>query len=313
MKQRDEYVDVAKGICIMLIVCIHAEVFGVIGMPFTFIAVPMFFFMSGFYDRSSKPIEQWLGKSLISLILPAIIWISIGLIYSILLQSVKGKIDPVSFDINNIATGNGPAWFLFALLYAKICTWAMLKTKLNSYVLLPLSFVVGYIGSTYQMPLFVDEGLASVPLYFTGKLVYPRIKEIYKNKLFLLGGIVCLAVFLMHYVYYTIVPLGNGCYKPYYLLAILVTMMVFLPVLYLSEKLICLNILGKLGRRSLGIMLLHAPMCHTAAVILNRVFEKGTAVWVICFIIAYFIIIGVSYFFTLIIENYCPILLGKKK
>lgn len=49
---RDDYVDVAKGICILLVVCIHTEVFGVIGMPFTYIAVPMFFFMSGFYDKS---------------------------------------------------------------------------------------------------------------------------------------------------------------------------------------------------------------------------------------------------------------------
>lgn len=28
-------------------------------------------------------------------------------------------------------------------------------------------------------------------------------------------------------------------------------------------------------KRSLGIMLLHSPMCHTAAVVLNRVFELG--------------------------------------
>ena len=59
MGQRDNFVDVAKGIGILLIVCIHTEVFVVIGMPLTFIAVPVFFFMSGFYDRSEKPISKW--------------------------------------------------------------------------------------------------------------------------------------------------------------------------------------------------------------------------------------------------------------
>ena len=42
MRQRDNFVDVAKEIGILLIVCIHTEVFGVIGKPLTFIAVTVF-------------------------------------------------------------------------------------------------------------------------------------------------------------------------------------------------------------------------------------------------------------------------------
>ena len=83
MNNRDTYIDIAKGLCMMLIICIHTEVFGVIGMPLTFIAVPMFFFMSGLYDRSEKKITNWLPKSLRTLILPGIIWILIGVGYSI--------------------------------------------------------------------------------------------------------------------------------------------------------------------------------------------------------------------------------------
>jgi fucose 4-O-acetylase-like acetyltransferase len=60
---RDTYVDVAKGVLILLIVSIHAEVFSVIGTPFSFIAVPMFFFMSGFYDHKHS-IKTTLKKNL---------------------------------------------------------------------------------------------------------------------------------------------------------------------------------------------------------------------------------------------------------
>lgn len=35
-RKRDTYVDVAKGIGIMLIVSIHTEVFGVMGYPLSF-------------------------------------------------------------------------------------------------------------------------------------------------------------------------------------------------------------------------------------------------------------------------------------
>jgi fucose 4-O-acetylase-like acetyltransferase len=47
-------------------------------MRFTFIAVPMFFFMSGFYDRTEKSMNEWLPKTANRLIRPAFIWIIIG-------------------------------------------------------------------------------------------------------------------------------------------------------------------------------------------------------------------------------------------
>ena len=78
---RDTYVDVAKGIGIMLIVTIHTEVFGVMGYLLSFLAVPVFFFMSGFYDRSERPFSQWFTKSLRTLILPAVIWVLIVTAY----------------------------------------------------------------------------------------------------------------------------------------------------------------------------------------------------------------------------------------
>ncbi len=131
MRQRDNYVDAAKGIAILLIVSIHTEVFGQFGYPLAFIAVPIFFFMSGFYDRSERGVGKWLPKSLKTLILPAFIWIALVTAYIQFLGYVKDKSwGEFPFDWYHIVGKNGPAWFLFALLYAKILTWAMLKAKL---------------------------------------------------------------------------------------------------------------------------------------------------------------------------------------
>ena len=112
-KERDEYVDIAKGIGILLIICIHTEVFQVIGMPITFIAVPVFFFMSGFYDRSERSFKQLVPKNFRTLILPAIIWVAISTLYIKILGYVKeGSWGDFPFTWYNIAGGNGPAWFL---------------------------------------------------------------------------------------------------------------------------------------------------------------------------------------------------------
>ena len=57
-KQRDTYVDIAKGIAILLVVRIHTEVFAVLPAPYPIVAVPLFFFLSGFYDNTNKHIVE---------------------------------------------------------------------------------------------------------------------------------------------------------------------------------------------------------------------------------------------------------------
>ena len=311
-RKRDTYVDVAKGIGIMLIVSIHTEVFGVMGYPLSFIAVPVFFFMSGFYDRAERNIGQWFPKSLRTLILPAIIWILIATAYGKILGYAKDRSwGENPFSLYNMTGGNGPAWFLFALLYAKVLTWGMIKIKLPKFVLWGGSLLIGYVGMSINMPLLFDEGCAALPLYVTGKLAYPYLREIMENKGLLVAGIIALSLYLWHLVSFTIVPQSNGNFSPYYLAALGLMLLCFVPFLFISEKLQNQKWLVSLGQHSLGIMLLHAPMCHTAAVILNRVFEPASLYWIVSFLIAYVGIVWISYLSTILIERYVPLLLGK--
>lgn len=312
-RKRDTYVDVAKAIGILLIVSIHTEVFGEFGYPLSFIAVPVFFLMSGFYDRSERNIGQWFPKSLRTLILPAVIWILIATAYGKILGYAKDRSwGENPFSLYNMTGGNGPAWFLFALLYAKVLTWGMIKIKLPKFVLWGGSLLIGYVGMNINMPLLFDEGCAALPLYVTGKFVYPYLREIIENKKMFVASIIALCLYLWHLVSFTIVPQSNGNFTPYYLVALGLMLLCFVPFLFISEKLQNQKWLVSLGQHSLGIMLLHAPMCHTAAVILNRVFEPASQYWIVSFLIAYVCIIFVSYWGTVLIERYIPIMLGKK-
>lgn len=312
-RKRDTYVDVAKAIGILLIVSIHTEVFGEFGYPLSFIAVPVFFLMSGFYDRSERNIGQWFPKSLRTLILPAVIWILIATAYGKILGYVKDRSwGENPFSLYNMTGGNGPAWFLFALLYAKVLTWGMIRIKLPKFVLWGGSLLIGYAGMNINMPLLLDEGCAALPFYVTGKLAYPYLREIMENKGLLVAGIIALCLYLWHLVSFMIVPQSNGNFAPNYLVALGLMLLCFVPFLFISEKLQNQKWLVSLGQHSLGIMLLHAPMCHTAAVILNRVFEPASLFWIVSFLIVYVCIVFVSYWGTVLIERYIPIMLGKK-
>lgn len=46
----------------LFVICRHTEVFPLIGMSWTFVAVPLFFLMSGFFERSEKPCLEVLAK-----------------------------------------------------------------------------------------------------------------------------------------------------------------------------------------------------------------------------------------------------------
>lgn len=315
--KRDAYIDIAKGICMLLIICIHAEVFGVIGMPLTFIAVPMFFFMSGFYDRSEKAFNSWLIKSLRTLILPAVVWTIVGRGYGMVLKYIKsGGVEPWNLNIYEPTEGNGPAWFLFSLLAVKVLTWLLLRLRLSGWKLVLGSVLVGYGGYHCNLPFCIDEGLVALPLYVIGKCIYPYIGRIVVNRRLALSSLVFVCVYILGYVQYVIVPVGGGSgFRPFYLVALSVILLCFPSVLYISKSIenkVCARSIEKFGGNSLGVMLLHAPMCHTAAVVLNRVFDVGSTIWVVMFLLAYVIIVLMSYWLTVLINHYCPILLGKR-
>ena len=308
MKQRDVYVDVAKGICMLLIICIHTEVFGVLGMRFTFIAVPMFFFMSGFYDRSEKSMNEWLPKTANRLIRPAVIWIIIGNLFLKGLSYIRtGVVEPYVFDGMNPQYGNGPAWFLIALLYVKIIIGCMVRTKLPPIVLFVCCLAIGYIGATYEMPMLIDEGMDALPLYYAGKLLFPHLRNIMNKLLVNIIGLGVLVVFMTTHYYYNVGP-GNGLYYPYYLLAIMGAILVFISILTLSKMLGNVKPLIALGERTLEVMLIHTLICHVTAVSLNRLFVVGSGIWICSFLIGYVFIFFVSYYLGVLLKKFIPFL-----
>ena len=180
-------------------------------------------------------------------------------------------------------------------------------------MILLVSIPFGYVGSTFQMPLLLDEGLAAFPLYYIGKLVYPQIRAYTASFLLVMIGMLSLGAFYFHFVYFTIAPVANSLYRPHYLVALFAVMMTFIPIILVCKKIVKVDFLTQLGRRSLGIMLLHSLICHLTAVTLNRVFDKGSVLWIVLFLIAYPVIVYVSYYLTVILERYIPIVLGKQK
>lgn len=305
-KQRDEFVDVAKGLSMLLVVCIHSEVFGVIGMPGIFIAVPLFFFLSGFYDRSEQSVKKWVVKPLKTLILPGVIWVIVGLCYLALLSYIHRGSYTITNTLYDPFVGNGAVWFLFALFYAKVILGVLLRLHLPTWCVLILCVAIGCLSTLQQLPLCIDKGMAALPLYYLGKISYPYIHKTIVRIVPNLFGLAALALFLLHHLTFWI-----GIYKPNYIVALVAVILVFCPTLFICQLAERCTWLANFGRRSLGIMLTHGMILHTVAITLNRVFDKGSMVWIFTFLITHVAVCFTAFWLTVFIEKHCPVLFGK--
>ncbi len=311
MNKRDTFVDVAKGIAMLMVVRIHTEVFDEINAPYPIIAVPLFFFLSGFYDKSNRPIKEWFTKTFKSLIITAIIWIVIQTFYLGVLSFIKDGSYPHSTISFIGLLKPGVMWFLFALFYAKIGMWIVSKTKLPDYIMFPLSMFLGAIVYRTNLPLLLDEGIAALPFYYLGKICYPYIKnDSYYLKWLALIGILCLGLMVMPWYPAVLVPISSWISLYMYPVYFFMTALSFATVIWLSKKLENQKWLSSYGTQTLGILVLHPLMLHTIAIVLNRTFDKGSMPWIIIFLVVYVIVCIISYYLSLLISKYCPILLG---
>lgn len=311
-KQRDVYVDVAKGIAMLLIVRIHTEAFGVINAPYPVIAVPFFFFLSGFYDNTYKPIKEWLPKTFKRLFLVGLFWVTISFAYHSMLLYIKDGSFEVNFSWVRPLIGGGATWFLFALFYAKCGTWLLNKTKIPTHIILTLLILFGGVISRIDLPLLLDEGIAAIPFYYAGKVAYPYFKSNWDIiKWMAIIGLFCLILMPMYWFPWVLVPYVKESpllYPVFFTMSIFT----FTTFLWISKKLESQRWLANFGKQTLGILVLHPLMLHTCAITLNRVMEKGSTPWIISFLGCYVIVCFLCYYCSLWISKHFPILLGAK-
>ena len=307
---RDIDVDVAKGICIILVVARHMEVFYHIGViPFTYIAVPLFFFHSGFYVRNNDVFLRFFINNVKKIIVPAIIWTILSLCYNIPLQYLNKGFCNIEFDLVSPISTNGPLWFLFALFYAKVIFYFLTKIKINI-VVVATSLILGYIGVNHEMPCYLNEGFAAVPFLIVGKLCYKHLDCLRNNIFFGAFGVVSYILLISKTLEFDIIPISVNHYKPYYIVCFFAVVSSFLPFLkvvhYLKD-----SVLPQIGLHTMGILCIHVQICHSFAVVVRKIMSFGSDGWIWLSLVSFVFVVIISYYLTVFLEKKIPFVFGK--
>lgn len=203
--KRIEFIDLAKGICIILVVMGHCGC--PINIPgYEIVRMPLYFILSGLFFKDYGGFINLLVKKANKLLVPFIFFYLLGCVCyyalkwfapSLLVTSAEGILDV----FNNRQFFNGPIWFLLCLfwcnlifcllsLYVRSDLWRVASTCIIGAV----GWYLGHID--IFLPLYFDVALTALPFFVFGyylkrtNLLYPNGLDRY-NLLFalLLWGI----------------------------------------------------------------------------------------------------------------------------
>lgn len=185
MNQRIEFIDLAKGICISLVVLYH--VLGEMCLDRDFILImlffrmPLYFILSGLFFKTYGGIIPFIKKKTNKLLIPFIFTFVFIVIPSVL---ILDRVDGTSISLHSFFEGKGrlhlrldpSSWFLVCLFIVNIYFFLIYTlSKSNIKLISFFCFVLGISGYLmyyygFYFPLWFDTSLTVMPFFLCGYL-----------------------------------------------------------------------------------------------------------------------------------------------
>lgn len=280
-KKRIEFIDLAKGICIILIVMGHCGVsFGISG--YEIVSMPLFFIVSGLFFKDDGCWKNLLIQKTNKILIPFLFFYLLGYVgyYSIqmlapqyLITDANGILDM----FNNRQFFNGPIWFLLCLFWCNIifCTISLwIKNDLIRIILVCILGTIGwYLGNVQHIfiPLFMDVALTVLPFFTFGyylkrtPILYPNKYDKYNLLIALLfWGIAFILTQTTHFrlsLHYNIIE-GWSTY--------LISITSVISILFLCKIVKRIPVISYCGRYSIIILCLHHMVYRPIKLIIHQ-------------------------------------------
>lgn len=328
MSKRIEYIDIAKGIGILLVVMGHNDFSLVSPFFYKFIYafhMPLFFFVSGMFFKAELPFLTVLRRRFDTLLKPYLF--TIALIYFMTLSFTKVNFDVATSRVIKALYATGmyidwvQLWFLphlFALnIFAFLFYWLVKRSGLpwSKWVLLIASLIVGWtfldvfwpftlsiLGKNitlFGLPLSIDMILVSGFFFILGCEVNKTIPgEIFGHPLTLVGtlaGLLAMVIFLPQ-----IIDFNTRLFEslPINTLEALLGIAFILAVSKQIEKVPRLSAVFRyVGQASLIILIFHVPIQETWGEKMLFMFNNQALSYWIAYFAGVLFPIGINAFF----------------
>lgn len=285
-KNRIQYIDLAKGICITLVVLYHVF-YNLHYLPpviktLSLFRMPLYFFLSGLFFKEYEGFFGFFLRKVNKLLIPFFFFyvVTSFAMPNILLLFGHTVIHKESLGISGIWAfiakeefSNSPIWFLWALFLVNIYFYTILvpikkltsNKNLIAMSITVIGFSIGFIGTAYlavppriNILGFVDSAMSALPFFVMGYLFNRFTEILVPNKWDKYLPIIVMLCFII-----TFYVGGNCSYKRniYHITPILqyvCGMTGTLGVIFLAKILRNIPFLTYWGRYSIMILVSHA-------------------------------------------------------
>lgn len=320
-KSRIEFIDLAKGLCIIQVVFVHIH--GYFNFPYELnnalssFRMPLYFFLSGLFFKTYKNFFDFIVRKINKLFIPFLFFFlttsvmlphflyfigySVRTPNAIGWQSLYSFITPERFP-------NEPIWFLLCLFITNIFFYTLhiisQKIKFPIFFLIISSFIISFIGyylgyKHINLPMYIDTAMTSSLFFCIGHLFYRHTSILYPNKsdkfiiLFVIVTSVYVYIFAKHKVNYLLNTYNGASYFEVISCGIIGTLFIIL----LSKAIKKIRFISYWGRYSIIILCTHNLIIQTIIPIITKI---NTNKWIIILIT-----LSITMFLYLIIIPLC--------
>jgi acyltransferase len=272
MKDRIDWVDIAKGIGIILIVFGHNLLPPYIRQVVFAFHVPLFFFLSGMFFNTRCNLKQFIIDKYKKLVIPYFIFAITTYIFWFFVTSRFDNYSHKTIPFIGIFYGNGtdpwmmfnaPRWFIVCLFSTEILFYFVYKAAKGKYKLIFALIIISVIGFLYskfvaiRLPWGIDICFTSIIFYGTGYLFknYFNIKKVKKTLVVFL--IPCFAVLtVMFSTLNGLIDMNYRIYNNYFFFYLAAFFGIF-TIILLSTVFPNLKLIKYYGQNTLVILALH--------------------------------------------------------
>lgn len=206
-KPRIEFIDLAKGLCIFLVVIYHAEVihFDIPGLKA--LRMPLYFILSGLFFKTYGGIAQHTIKKVNKILIPFLFFYLISWLELSLLDIAPWNTKPTAQPIFALFTERiGPIWFLECLFFTSIifCIISVItKFEIIRFTIVCAMGILGYYFSVNKIfiPCQIDVVFTAMPFFYFGYIIKqtPLLYPSKYDKYSLPVGLIFLAIGVVLY------------------------------------------------------------------------------------------------------------------
>ena len=188
--KRLEFVDLAKGVCILLVVIRHCQ--ADVPIPgFDMMRMPLYFILSGLFFKDYGGFLAFAIKKTNKILIPFCFFYLLSYIPFYLISYLKPELIVTQakglLDVfDNRVLFNGPIWFLLCLFWTNIIFCLVKLYVSTEYLRGVIVLSIGLLGILLGdreifLPCFIDVGMSALPYFYFGYLL-TKTDLLYPNK-----------------------------------------------------------------------------------------------------------------------------------